>query len=536
MIGGLRPVRGRNAITQQMCKKLKELLVKWPNRDALKTMSIPEYLYSSNSANAMSVELDESGDETMEHVLDLPDTAASDMMKLVHLLKDSAFENTGNLSDTTRASESPRKKPKLEGSLLSKISDVLAQEIAEIEDLFRRHSSLFEWADGPVAAAMKEGDMLLLDELSLAEDAVLERLNSVLEPSRTLVLAEKGDDESSDDEIDSRVIAAHDGFRIFATMNPGGDFGKRELSPALRSRFTEIWVPPVDDKSDIELVLGRSLSVPDSMVRACKIPEKMLAYVDWFNNSICKNPSAPCPGLILSLRDVLAWTRFVVQARQGNHDLDIWDAYCHGAALMHLDGLGLGTGMSLQMTLSMSALARDFLAKQVARPDEVTALAKSIGNMHFTSVDGLFGLHPFWVKRGQHGKTQSSFNFQAPRTAENAYRVLRAMQLSKPILLEGKPGRSLSWALRVSKRFVRTYHVWLTYFLYYITLTGSPGVGKTAYVLLSLSYICSLTLDPICSLLPLLPTTIIGWSSPLRMLQDIDWSELICRSKLICRI
>lgn len=25
-------------------------------------------------------------------------------------------------------------------------------------------------------------------------------------------------------------------------MNPGGDFGKKELSPALRNRFTEIWV------------------------------------------------------------------------------------------------------------------------------------------------------------------------------------------------------------------------------------------------------------------------------------------------------
>ena len=28
-------------------------------------------------------------------------------------------------------------------------------------------------------------------------------------------------------------------------MNPGGDFGKRELSPALRNRFTEIWVEPI---------------------------------------------------------------------------------------------------------------------------------------------------------------------------------------------------------------------------------------------------------------------------------------------------
>lgn len=28
-------------------------------------------------------------------------------------------------------------------------------------------------------------------------------------------------------------------------MNPGGDFGKKELSPALRNRFTEIWVEPI---------------------------------------------------------------------------------------------------------------------------------------------------------------------------------------------------------------------------------------------------------------------------------------------------
>lgn len=29
---------------------------------------------------------------------------------------------------------------------------------------------------------------------------------------------------------------------MVATMNPSGDFGKKELSPALRNRMTEIWV------------------------------------------------------------------------------------------------------------------------------------------------------------------------------------------------------------------------------------------------------------------------------------------------------
>lgn len=35
----------------------------------------------------------------------------------------------------------------------------------------------FEWVDGPLIVAMKQGDILLIDELNLAEDAVLERLN-----------------------------------------------------------------------------------------------------------------------------------------------------------------------------------------------------------------------------------------------------------------------------------------------------------------------------------------------------------------------
>jgi len=44
---------------------------------------------------------------------------------------------------------------------------------------------------------------------------------------------------------------AHPNFILMATMNPGGDFGKKELSPALRNRFTEVWVPSYDDMHDL---------------------------------------------------------------------------------------------------------------------------------------------------------------------------------------------------------------------------------------------------------------------------------------------
>lgn len=72
---------------------------------------------------------------------------------------------------------------------------------------------------------MKSGSCVLIDEISLAEDAVLERLNSVLEPQRKLLVAERSRQEGEVYEI-----VAQDGFALMATMNPGGDYGKKEVS------------------------------------------------------------------------------------------------------------------------------------------------------------------------------------------------------------------------------------------------------------------------------------------------------------------
>jgi midasin len=94
---------------------------------------------------------------------------------------------------------------------------------------------VFEWHDGILVEAMQTGGLLLIDEISLANDSVLERLNSVFEQERMLILSEKSSSEAI------KIVGA-EGFNIVATMNPSGDFGKKELSPALRNRMTEIWV------------------------------------------------------------------------------------------------------------------------------------------------------------------------------------------------------------------------------------------------------------------------------------------------------
>jgi MoxR-like ATPase len=51
-------------------------------------------------------------------------------------------------------------------------------------------------------------------------------------------------------------------------MNPGGDFGKKELSPALRNRFTEVWVPPLNDPTELRQIVDRRFVLPPSPRRA----------------------------------------------------------------------------------------------------------------------------------------------------------------------------------------------------------------------------------------------------------------------------
>lgn len=70
----------------------------------------------------------------------------------------------------------------------------------------------------------------------------------MLESGRSLTLAEKAG-------AGAEEIVAAVGFRLVATMNPGGDYGKRELSPALFNRFTSIWVPSSSEPEEMQAIL-----------------------------------------------------------------------------------------------------------------------------------------------------------------------------------------------------------------------------------------------------------------------------------------
>lgn len=65
--------------------------------------------------------------------------------------------------------------------------DDLQELTLKLRELYQKWQTIFMWHDGPLVQAMKDGSLFLADEISLADDSVLERLNSVLEPERKLV-------------------------------------------------------------------------------------------------------------------------------------------------------------------------------------------------------------------------------------------------------------------------------------------------------------------------------------------------------------
>lgn len=291
----------------------------------------------------------------------------------------------------------------------------------EIQESRTRFKALFEWADGSLVQAMRNGAFFLLDEISLADDSVLERINSVLESARTILLAEKG-------SLDSSITAAP-GFQFFATMNPGGDYGKRELSPALRNRFTEVWVPSLSDTEDILQIVQTKLSQDAAHTYA----GAMVEFASWFKARFDTSASAS-----VSIRDTLAWVEFV----NAFQSADLEAAVVHGAAMVYIDTLGANPAGLMSLTSNNIEEEREACLQQLGKLVGGRDAHAIYGQVFSVSTsDSAFGIGPFTVPRVQGSvPTDQGFTFEPPTTRSNAMRVLRALQLIKPVMLEGSPG------------------------------------------------------------------------------------------------
>jgi midasin len=286
-----------------------------------------------------------------------------------------------------------------------------------VEQNISKARLLFEWTDGILVTAMKTGSYFLLDEISLADDSVLERLNSVLEPDRTLLLAEKGPFES--------LVTASKNFQFLATMNPGGDYGKKELSPALRNRFTEIWVPPVSSSDDI-LEIAEAKIIPSLRHFA----KSMVEFATWYSATYKDDTSSA------SIRQILTWVNFV--NLYGSRAPMF--AILHGAAMVFIDGLGADPSAKLSVsTRSLMVERHECLAMMSKLFNfDMSTFYNEKPALSYTETSLMIG--QFSLQRSRVTSASLRFNLEAPTTLANVLRIARALQLSKPILIEGTPG------------------------------------------------------------------------------------------------
>ena len=170
-----------------------------------------------------------------------------------------------------------------------------------------RSKPMFLFNDGPVTMAAKRGGILFLEDLDLPSQAVIERLNSMLEPSPTFALTEDITSQAGKGQLD---IVLSNNFQIFASVHQDQIHQILKLSPATRSRFTEIHVQPYEEMELQQLVTGefKKHNFDDNEISS--LVKTIFSLRETLRND-------PDWKLTVDIRLLLRWTDFIVKHHQG---------------------------------------------------------------------------------------------------------------------------------------------------------------------------------------------------------------------------
>ena len=131
----------------------------------------------------------------------------------------------------------------------------------------------FDWMDGVLLKALKNGDWVLLDELNLASQTVLEGLNSILDHRSSVYVPEL-----------NQTFQCPKDFRIFASQNPinqGG--GRKGLPKSFLNRFTKVYVEQLTGEDFLQI--SKSIftnineSIIDSLVQASETLQSQMSLL-----------------------------------------------------------------------------------------------------------------------------------------------------------------------------------------------------------------------------------------------------------------
>ena len=120
------------------------------------------------------------------------------------------------------------------------------------------------WIDGPLTTAMKNGDVLYMDEIAEARPDVIVAIHPLTDHRRELFIDKLGE-----------TIKAHPDFMLVASFNPGYQKGFKELKPSTRQRFVALTFDYPLPKIEVEILVNESDVDRDTAKKLVAIGQKV---------------------------------------------------------------------------------------------------------------------------------------------------------------------------------------------------------------------------------------------------------------------
>ena len=279
-------------------------------------------------------------------------------------------------------------------------------------------SHAFSFVEGSLIKALKRGDWLLLDEINLAASDTLESIAGLIREGGSITLPEKGDLEA---------IKPHPDFRIFACMNPATDVGKRDLPPALRGQFTELYVgSPDESMADLLLIIKQYIG------HLCVGDERAASDV---------------AQLYLKIKGAAEGHDIVDGVGQKPHfsirTLTRTLTYVADTSGMYGLRRALYEGFCMSFSTMLEHESRDRIVRAIAEaiyPGANRNLRSALRSLPKRPVGEVIQLGHYWIERGEYPPQENPLYIVKPDTSveRNLHNFVRASLTRRyPILLQG---------------------------------------------------------------------------------------------------
>lgn len=169
------------------------------------------------------------------------------------------------------------------------------------------------WVDGPLTRAMREGGILLMDEVTRLDAGEQMNLAAVLDARSTLTVPDTGE-----------VVTPHPRFRVGATGNSGGFgddsgayVGEKPSSFAFLDRFQKIRVHSIPEHEETRL-----------LKKVSNLPDEIISLMIRLANEVRKNFVAAGGGLSITIspRSMQVWAQEAAGYQKLGIKDPVWEA------------------------------------------------------------------------------------------------------------------------------------------------------------------------------------------------------------------